>query len=198
RADRGADRASSRRDPRDGADDRPSAALGARVGALARRGPRRSAAGGGAPAPGRARRRARPAWSHPALPPHPAEPRRHDGHHRGDGHPRRQPLAEGAPRARRRRAPAARRPRGAARDRRTRVRVSIALAVRFLHVAAALTWVGGMLFVALVLVPVTRRLEDAMLRRHLMHEAGLRFRTVGWIAMGVLVATGLVNVWQRP
>jgi putative copper export protein len=76
--------------------------------------------------------------------------------------------------------------------------VSLALAVRFLHVAAALTWVGGMLFVALVLVPVTRRLEDAMLRRHLMHEAGVRFRTVGWIAMGVLVATGLVNVWQRP
>jgi putative copper export protein len=76
--------------------------------------------------------------------------------------------------------------------------VTVALAVRFLHLAAALTWVGGMLFVALVLVPVTRRLEDPALRRRLMHEAGLRFRTVGWVAMGVLVATGLVNAWLRP
>jgi putative copper export protein len=73
-----------------------------------------------------------------------------------------------------------------------------ALGVRFLHVAAALTWVGGMLFVALVLVPVARRLEDPVLRRRLMHEAGLRFRGVGWVAMAVLVATGLVNLWLRP
>jgi len=76
--------------------------------------------------------------------------------------------------------------------------VSTPLALRFLHLAAALTWVGGMLFVALVLVPVTRRLEDAALRRLLMHETGLRFRTVGWAAMALLVATGLVNVWLRP
>jgi copper resistance protein D len=76
--------------------------------------------------------------------------------------------------------------------------VTLALLVRFLHVAAALTWVGGMLFVALVLVPVTRRLEDPALRRRLMHEAGMRFRGVGWVAIGVLVATGLVNIWLRP
>jgi putative copper resistance protein D len=76
--------------------------------------------------------------------------------------------------------------------------VTVSLAVRFLHVAAALTWVGGMLFVALVLVPVTRRLEDPALRRRLMHEAGLRFRAVGWAAMALLVATGLINIWLRP
>lgn len=76
--------------------------------------------------------------------------------------------------------------------------MSVPLAVRFLHLAAALTWVGGMLFVALVLVPVSRRLEDPSLRRHLMHDAGVRFRAVGWVAMGLLVATGLVNIWLRP
>jgi uncharacterized membrane protein len=42
------------------------------------------------------------------------------------------------------------------------------LVVRFVHLAAALTWVGGMLFVALVLVPVMRRLPDPVLRRRLM------------------------------
>ena len=76
--------------------------------------------------------------------------------------------------------------------------MTAALAVRFLHVVAALTWVGGMLFVALVLVPVTRRLEDPALRRRLMHESGVGFRAVGWAAMVLLVATGLVNIWLRP
>jgi putative copper export protein len=76
--------------------------------------------------------------------------------------------------------------------------VSLVLVVRFLHLAAALTWVGGMLFVALVLVPVARRLEDPPLRRRLLHDTGVRFRTVGWIAVGVLVATGLANAWLRP
>lgn len=74
----------------------------------------------------------------------------------------------------------------------------MSLLVRWLHVLAAITWIGGMLFIALVLVPVTRRLEDRGLRTRLVHEAGLRFRTVGWIALGVLVGTGLVNLWMHP
>lgn len=72
------------------------------------------------------------------------------------------------------------------------------LLVRWLHVLAAMTWVGGMLFVALVLVPVTRRLEDPALRTHLIQALGRRFRTVGWIALGLLAATGLLNLWFRP
>jgi len=62
---------------------------------------------------------------------------------------------------------------------------------------AAITWIGGMLFVALVLVPVMRR-EDPALRARLFHVTGVRFRTVGWIAIGVLVATGLGNLWLNP
>jgi uncharacterized membrane protein len=74
----------------------------------------------------------------------------------------------------------------------------MSLAVRWIHVLAAITWIGGMLFIALTLVPVTRRLEDAGLRTRLVQEIGLRFRTVGWIAIGTLVATGLLNVWLHP
>ena len=55
-----------------------------------------------------------------------------------------------------------------------------------------------MLFIALVLVPITRRLEDRELRVRLVHAVGVRFRTVGWIALGVLLATGLANVWLNP
>lgn len=61
----------------------------------------------------------------------------------------------------------------------------------FIHVMAALVWLGGMFFVALVGAPVLRQVEPAELRVRLFHELGLRFRTVGWAALGVLVATGL-------
>ena len=74
----------------------------------------------------------------------------------------------------------------------------MALALRAAHLFAAITWVGGMLFIALVLVPVTRRMRDAALRRQLVHDLGVRFRTVGWIAVAVLLATGLGNLWLRP
>ena len=75
---------------------------------------------------------------------------------------------------------------------------TLSLLLRWLHVVAAITWMGGMLFLALVLVPVTRRIEDRALRARLFHEVGLRFRAVGWIALGVLVATGIGNLWLAP
>ena len=74
----------------------------------------------------------------------------------------------------------------------------IALALRFLHVLGALTWIGGMLFVALVLVPVVRGEADPALRVRLFHRAGVRFRAVGWAALALLLATGLANLWMRP
>ena len=76
--------------------------------------------------------------------------------------------------------------------------MSLALAVRFVHVLGVVTWVGGMLFIALVLVPLMRRLEDTTLRTRLVQDAGRRFRTVGWIALGFIVASGLGNVALRP
>jgi putative copper resistance protein D len=74
----------------------------------------------------------------------------------------------------------------------------VSLVSRWLHVLAAITWIGGMFFITLVLMPVTRRLEDAALRARLVHAIGLRFRTVGWIALAVLIVTGLVNLWLQP
>lgn len=74
----------------------------------------------------------------------------------------------------------------------------MSLLARWLHVVAAMVWLGGMLFLALVLVPALRRLEDPPLRARLIHEVGLRFRTVGWIAVGVLAVTGVTNLWLFP
>jgi copper resistance protein D len=74
----------------------------------------------------------------------------------------------------------------------------VALFLRWVHVVSAMTWVGGMLFIALVLVPTVRRLGDATLRARLIQDSGRRFRAVAWIALGVLVLTGLLNLWFQP
>jgi copper resistance protein D len=49
------------------------------------------------------------------------------------------------------------------------------LAIRWLHLLATITWVGGMVFIALVLVPVARGLVDPALRSRLVQDAGRRF-----------------------
>ncbi len=66
----------------------------------------------------------------------------------------------------------------------------------FVHIIAAIVWVGGMLFLPLVLVPIVRR-EEPQTRAALMSSVGYRFRTVGWIAIGVLLVTGVWNLRNR-
>ena len=63
-----------------------------------------------------------------------------------------------------------------------------------LHLLAALVWLGGMFFIALVGAPVLRRLEPAALRARVFGELGAAFRRVGWIAIAVLLATGALNL----
>jgi len=65
------------------------------------------------------------------------------------------------------------------------------------HVLAALFWLGGMFFLALVGAPVLRELEDPRLRARLFAALGRRFRTTGWWAIGVLVVTGTLNLHFR-
>jgi uncharacterized membrane protein len=66
-----------------------------------------------------------------------------------------------------------------------------------LHLLAAVTWLGGIAFLALVGAPVLRRLEDAALRQHLFDVLGQRFRLVGWSAVALAVASGAALLWTR-
>lgn len=75
---------------------------------------------------------------------------------------------------------------------------SMTLALRFVHVLAAVTWIGGMVFIAVVLVPTLRGLDDPALRSRLLQDTGRRFRRVGWIAVALLLVSGLANLWMRP
>ena len=65
------------------------------------------------------------------------------------------------------------------------------------HVLAALLWLGGMFFLGLVGAPVLRAVEPPELRQRLFHLLGMRFRTVGWAALGVLVVTGTLMLRAR-
>lgn len=62
------------------------------------------------------------------------------------------------------------------------------------HVLAALFWLGGMFFLALVGAPVLRELDDPRLRARLFAALGRRFRTAGWWAIAVLLVTGVLNL----
>ena len=64
----------------------------------------------------------------------------------------------------------------------------------WLHILAAVIWIGGMLFLSLVAVPVLRRVEAPLLRRDLFRAMARRFRRLVWICIAVLVPTGIVNV----
>jgi uncharacterized membrane protein len=71
------------------------------------------------------------------------------------------------------------------------------VALLWLHVVAAAVWLGGMAFLALVLVPTIRRAEYRALGPALVQATGTRFRVVGWIALAVLAASGAGNLWVR-
>jgi putative copper resistance protein D len=66
-----------------------------------------------------------------------------------------------------------------------------------LHVLSAMLWLGGMLFLAIVGAPVLRAVEPPELRQRLFQQLGVRFRGVGWMAIVVLVGTGLLNLRHR-
>ncbi len=67
----------------------------------------------------------------------------------------------------------------------------------WLHILAAAVWIGGMVFLALVLVPVVRRPEYREHASRLVSLTGIRFREVGWVCLALLVVTGFLNLWFR-
>lgn len=67
----------------------------------------------------------------------------------------------------------------------------------WLHILSASVWIGGMVFIGLVLVPVIRGAEFDSVRTSLMYRTGLRLRWMGWIAFVFLVLTGVWNIGAR-
>ena len=67
----------------------------------------------------------------------------------------------------------------------------------WLHVLAAVTWIGGTILLSVVLVPVFRSELFASQRSLLFRTIARRFRAVVWGAIAVLLFTGLPLLHQR-
>jgi copper resistance protein D len=65
------------------------------------------------------------------------------------------------------------------------------------HIVAACTWVGALVFFAAVVVPTIRRDEYAVVRGPLVRTLGRRFRMLGWASLALLLATGVSNLLLR-
>jgi len=70
------------------------------------------------------------------------------------------------------------------------------VAVLSLHILAAVSWIGGMLFLSLLLAPLVRS-EAIPGSQALFRAAALRFRLMVWSAIALLLTTGPVLAGQR-
>ncbi|MCB0409848.1 MAG: CopD family protein [Flavobacteriales bacterium] len=61
----------------------------------------------------------------------------------------------------------------------------------YLHVIFSAFWIGGMLFLPLILLPSIKNNPE---RTHLLFHTGIKFRFYGWIALIGLIITGIINM----
>ena len=73
--------------------------------------------------------------------------------------------------------------------------------VQWVHLIAAVTAVGGMAFMLLILMPSLRVLNEEQ-RAQLVKAVSGRFRWVSWGALILLIASGIFNIrvraWEAP
>ncbi len=66
----------------------------------------------------------------------------------------------------------------------------------FLHLLLVALWLGGMLFLVLVVLPWLRR-QTPQSSAQVMSEVGLKFSKIVWVGFGLFLVTGLLNAWFR-
>lgn len=64
----------------------------------------------------------------------------------------------------------------------------------WLHIVLAAFWIGGMLFLPLVILPGIKQHPD---RIKLLYVTGLKFRFYGWVALTGLFLSGWTNMYLR-
>lgn len=64
----------------------------------------------------------------------------------------------------------------------------------FFHIVAALLWIGGMLFLTLIIAPFLKTIQDVKERSRIYQSVGKSFRFWGWVAISILVITGPLNL----
>lgn len=69
--------------------------------------------------------------------------------------------------------------------------------VLWVHLLAVIAWVGGMIFLTLILVPVERGIKDQKLRYEILNKVGRRFKYLGWGCIVILLITGTFSAIQK-
>ena len=69
--------------------------------------------------------------------------------------------------------------------------MNIYILLSWIHLTAAIFWVGGMLFLSLVAVPLLKREADPAQAQRWFINVARRFRSFVWMAIAILVTTGI-------
>ena len=72
----------------------------------------------------------------------------------------------------------------------------IILLIRWIHIIAAVIWIGGNLVLAMVIVPYFHQNLPPVQRIKLLTQIGKRFEPIVWGCVGVLFFTGIVNIFN--
>lgn len=70
------------------------------------------------------------------------------------------------------------------------------LFIRWIHVIAAVVWIGGNLILAMVIVPYFRQNLPPVKRIQLLTQIGKRFEPIVWGCVVVLFFTGIANIFH--
>ena len=70
------------------------------------------------------------------------------------------------------------------------------LLIRWLHVTAAVAWIGGNLILAMVIVPYFKKSAPPVERIKILTRIGKQFEPVVWICVMILIFTGMFNVFR--
>ena len=67
----------------------------------------------------------------------------------------------------------------------------------WLHIVAVTVWLGPQFFMFLVTLPALRAIDDPETRVRVMRIVTQRFGWLAWAALGVIVLTGISNLFQE-
>ena len=70
------------------------------------------------------------------------------------------------------------------------------LLIRWIHVIAAVVWIGGNLILAMVIVPYFRQNLPPVQRIQLLTQIGKRFEPIVWGCVLILIFTGIGNLYK--
>lgn len=70
------------------------------------------------------------------------------------------------------------------------------LLIRWLHVTAAVAWIGGNLILAMVIVPYFKKSVPPVERIKILTRIGKQFQPIVWVCVVILTFSGMFNIFS--